>query len=48
MKGKLADFFLKLLAALQEAELLCTIVLDTSTGTIIPLHVPLPRICSGA
>jgi hypothetical protein len=47
MKGKSADFFIKLVAVLEEAELLCTVVLDTSTGTIIPLHAPVPRICSG-
>jgi hypothetical protein len=48
MKGKLADFFIKLVAALEVAELLSTVVLDTSTGTIILLHAPLTRICSGA
>ncbi len=48
MKGKSADFLIKLLAALEEEELICTVVLDTGTGTIIPPQAPQPRICSGA
>jgi hypothetical protein len=34
-------------AAFEGAELLCTIVSDTGTGTIIPPKVPLPCICPG-
>jgi hypothetical protein len=34
-----------LVAAFEGAELLCTIVSDTGTGTIIPPKVPLPCIC---
>ncbi len=33
--------------AFEGAELLCTIVSDTGTGTIIPPKVLLPRICPG-
>jgi hypothetical protein len=47
-KGKSADYFFKLVAAFEEAELLCTVFLDAGTGTIIQLQVPLPHICSGA
>jgi hypothetical protein len=47
-KGKVGRFFIKLVTALKEAELLCTVVLDTGTGTIIPPQAPLPSICSGA
>jgi hypothetical protein len=46
-KGKISRFFIISVAALEEAELLCTVVLDTSTGTIIPPQVPAPRICTG-
>ncbi len=35
-EGKMAAFAMTLVAALKEAELLCTVVLDNSTGTIIP------------
>jgi hypothetical protein len=35
-EGKMAAFVVTLVAALKEAELLCTVVLDNSTGTIIP------------
>ena len=47
MKGKWADFLKTSVAALEEAELLCSIVLDTGTGTIIPPQAPVPRICTG-
>jgi hypothetical protein len=46
-KGKFGRFFILSVAALEEAELLCTVVLDTGTGTIIPPQVPVPRICTG-
>jgi hypothetical protein len=35
-------------AALEEAELLCTATSDTGTGTIILPQVPLPRMYTGA
>jgi hypothetical protein len=47
-EGKISRSFIKLVAALEEAKLLCTIVLDPGTGTIISPQAPLPRICSGA
>jgi hypothetical protein len=47
-EGKIGGFFIKLLVALEEVELLCTVGLDTGTGTIIPAQAPQPRICSGA
>jgi hypothetical protein len=47
-EGKIGKSFIRLVAALEEAELLCTVVLDTDTGTIIPPQAPLPHICSGA
>jgi hypothetical protein len=34
-------------AVLEEAELLCTIVLDNGTGMMIPPQVPLPPIWPG-
>jgi hypothetical protein len=46
-EGKVNRFFIKSVAALEEGKLLCTVVLDTGTGTIIPPQAPLPRICSG-
>jgi hypothetical protein len=46
-KGKIGRFFIISVVALEEAELLCTVVLDTGTGTIIPPQVPVPRICTG-
>jgi hypothetical protein len=46
-KGKIGRFFIISVAALEEAELLCTVVLDTGTGTIILPQVPVPRICTG-
>ncbi len=36
------------MAALEGAELLCTIVSDTGTGMIILPQAPLPSICPGA
>jgi transcriptional regulator of met regulon len=47
-EGKTGRSFIKLVAALEEAELLCTVVLNTSTGAVIPPQAPLPRICSDA
>jgi hypothetical protein len=47
MKGKSADFFYTSVAALEVAKLLCTVVLYTGTGTIIPPQAPVPRICTG-
>ncbi len=47
MKGKSADFLKTSVAALEVAELLCTIVLYTGTGTVIPPQAPVPRICIG-
>ncbi len=44
MKGKSADFFKTSVAALEEVELLCTVVLDTGTGTIISPQAPVPHI----
>jgi hypothetical protein len=43
--GKIGRFFMTSVAALEGEELLCTIVSDTGTGTIIPPQVPLPSIC---
>ncbi len=37
-EGKIGRFFLESVAALEEAELLCTIISDTNTGLIIPHH----------
>jgi hypothetical protein len=48
MKAKAADFFVTSVAALEEAEILCTVFSDTCTGTIIPPQAPLQRICPGA
>jgi hypothetical protein len=45
MKEKSAVFFMTPVAAREEAELLCTVVLGSGTGTIIPPQVPLSRIC---
>jgi hypothetical protein len=42
MNGKSAGIFMRSVAALEEAELLCNVVSDTSTGTIFPLHVFAP------
>jgi hypothetical protein len=47
-EGKIGRSFIKLVAALEEAELLCTVVLDTGKGTIIPPQAPIPCICFGA
>jgi hypothetical protein len=44
----LADLLLTSVAALEEAELLCTVTSDTGTGMIIPPQVPLPCMCTGA
>jgi hypothetical protein len=44
-EGKSAVFFMTPVAALEEVELLCTVVLDSGTGTIIPPQASLPRIC---
>jgi hypothetical protein len=40
-------FFITSIAALEEAELLLTVVLNTGTGTIIPPQALVPRICTG-
>jgi hypothetical protein len=45
--GKIGRFFITSVAALEEAELLCTVALETSTGTIIPPQAPVPRIFPG-
>ncbi len=37
-----------LVAALEEAELLCTVISGTDTDMIIQLQVPVPRIFPGA
>jgi hypothetical protein len=47
-EGKNSRFFTIEVAALEETELLCTVVLDPGTGTIIPPQVPLKRIYPGA
>jgi hypothetical protein len=47
MKAKSADFFVILAAALEEAEILCTVVSDTSTDMIIPPQALLPQNCPG-
>jgi hypothetical protein len=41
MKKKPAVFFMTSLMALEEPELLCTVVLYNSTGMIIPPQAPL-------
>jgi uncharacterized protein (DUF1919 family) len=46
-KGKIGRFFMTSVVALEDAELLCTVVSDTCTGTIIPSQLPLPRTCPG-
>jgi hypothetical protein len=46
-EGKIGRFFITSVAALEKAELLCTVVLDTGTGTIIPLQALVPRIFTG-
>jgi hypothetical protein len=45
-EGKIGRFFITSVAVLEEVELLCTVVLDTGTGTIIPPQAPVPRICT--
>jgi hypothetical protein len=45
MKAKLADFFVTLAAALEEAEILCTVVSDSGTDMIIRPQAPLPQNC---
>jgi hypothetical protein len=46
-EGKISRVFLISLAALEEAELLGTVILDTGTGTIIPPHALVSHICTG-
>jgi hypothetical protein len=46
MKEKSAVFFMTPVAALEEAKLLCAVVLGRGTGTIIPPQALLPHICS--
>jgi hypothetical protein len=41
--GKNGRFSMTSVAALEEAKLLCTVVSNTGTGTIIPPQAPLPR-----
>jgi hypothetical protein len=48
MKAKAAEFFVTSVAALEEAEILCTVFSDTDTGMIIPSQAPLQRICPSA
>jgi hypothetical protein len=45
--GKIGRFLKTSVAVLDGAELLFTIVSETSTGTIIPPQAPLPSICPG-
>jgi hypothetical protein len=47
-EGKIRRLFMTLVAALEEAELLCTVTSDTGTDMIIPPQVPVPRIFPGA
>jgi hypothetical protein len=47
-KGKSSRFFVTSVAALEEAEILCTVFSDTGTGTIIPPQAPLQQICPSA
>jgi hypothetical protein len=44
MKAKAADFVKTSVAALEEAQILCTVFSDTGTGTIIPPQSPLQQI----
>jgi hypothetical protein len=44
-EGKIGSFFITSVAVLEEAELLCTVALETGTGTIIPPQAPVRRIC---
>jgi hypothetical protein len=46
--GKISKFFMTSVVALEGAELLCTIVSDTGTGTIILPQAPLPSNWTGA
>jgi hypothetical protein len=48
MKTKLADLFVTSVAALETAEILCTIVSDTGKDMIVLPQAQLPRICPGA
>jgi hypothetical protein len=48
MKAKVAGFFVTLVAALEEAEILYTVFSDTGIGTIILPQSPLQRIDQGA
>jgi hypothetical protein len=47
-EGKIGRFCMPLVAALEEAELLCTVVSGTGKDMIIPPQMPGPRIFSGA
>jgi hypothetical protein len=47
MKAKAADFFETSVAALEEAQILCTVFSDIGTGTIIPPQSLLQRIFPG-
>jgi hypothetical protein len=46
-EGKIGRFFITSVAVLEEAELLCTVALETGTVMIIPPQAPLPPICPG-
>jgi hypothetical protein len=45
--GKTGSIFMTSVMAVEEAQLLCTIVLDNGTYTIIPPQALLPLICYG-
>jgi hypothetical protein len=45
MKTKLAYFLMTFLLAIEEAELLCTVVSDTGTDVIILPQAPVLRLC---
>jgi hypothetical protein len=47
MEGKSTRSFMASAVALEEVQLLCTVVSDTNTGTIILPQEPLPCICIG-
>ncbi len=48
LKAKSEVFFMTLVPALEEAELLCTVISGTGTDIIIPPQVSVPRIFPGA
>jgi hypothetical protein len=47
-EGKIRRLFMTLVEALEEAELLCTVISGTDTDMFIQLQVPVPRIFPGA